>query len=51
MVRRAVHLGCLAASIAGGISVSLYDTLPDIDHRNAALAVKTIAEATRQKRP
>ena len=38
----------LAASIAGGIPVSLYDTLPGIDHRNAALVVKAIAHATGQ---
>lgn len=36
----------LAASIAAGIPVSLYDTLPGIDHRNASLAVKAIAHAT-----
>jgi hypothetical protein len=36
----------LAASIAGGIPVSLYDTLPGIDHRNASLLVKAIAHAT-----
>jgi hypothetical protein len=38
----------LAASIAGGTPVSLYDTLPGIDHRNAALLVKAIAHATGQ---
>ncbi len=36
----------LAASIAAGIPVSLYDTLPGIDRRNASLAVKAIAHAT-----
>ncbi len=36
----------LAASIAGGIPVSLYDTLPGIDHRNASLVIKAIAHAT-----
>jgi hypothetical protein len=36
----------LAASIAGGIPVSLYDTLPGIDHRNARHLVKAIAHAT-----
>ena len=36
----------LAASIAGGIPVSLYDTLPGIDHRNAGLVIKAIAHAT-----
>jgi hypothetical protein len=35
----------LAASIAGGVPVSLYDTLPGIDRRNASLAVKAIAHA------
>lgn len=35
----------LAASIAGGIPVSLYDTLPGI-HRNASLVIKAIAHAT-----
>jgi len=38
----------LAASIAGGIPVSLCDTLPGIDHRNASLVVKAIAHATGQ---
>ena len=38
----------LAASIAGGIPVSLHDTLPGIDQHNAALAVKAIAHATGQ---
>jgi hypothetical protein len=38
----------LAASIAGGIPVSLYDTLPGIDHRNASLVIKAIAHATGQ---
>lgn len=36
----------LAASIARGIPVSLYDTLPGIDHRNAGLVVKAVAHAT-----
>jgi hypothetical protein len=36
----------LAASIAGGIPVSLYDTLPGIDQRNASLVIKAIAHAT-----
>lgn len=36
----------LAASIAGGTPVSLYDTLPGIDRRNAGLVVKAIAHAT-----
>jgi hypothetical protein len=36
----------LAASIAGGVPVSLYDTLPGSDRRNASLAVKAIAHAT-----
>jgi hypothetical protein len=35
----------LAASIAGGIPVSLYDTLPGIDRRNASLAVRAVAHA------
>ena len=35
----------LAASIAGGIPVSLYDTLPGIDHRNASLVINAIAHA------
>jgi hypothetical protein len=35
----------LAASIAGGIPVSLSDTLPGIDHRNARLVIKAIAHA------
>jgi hypothetical protein len=38
----------LAASIVGGIPVSLYDTLPGIDHRNASLVIKAIAHATGQ---
>jgi hypothetical protein len=38
----------LAASIADGTPVSLNDTLPGIDHRNAALVVKAIARATGQ---
>ena len=36
----------VAASIAAGIPVSLYDTLPGIDRRNASLVVKAIAHAT-----
>ena len=39
----------LAASIAGGIPVSLHDTLPGIDHRNASLVIKAIAHATGHK--
>ena len=35
----------LAASIAGGIPVSLYDVLPGIDRRNASLVVSAIAHA------
>jgi hypothetical protein len=35
----------LAASIAGGIPVSLCGTLPGIDHRNACLVIKAIAHA------
>jgi hypothetical protein len=35
----------LAASTAAGIPVSLYDTLPGLDHRNASLVVKAIAHA------
>jgi LmbE family N-acetylglucosaminyl deacetylase len=38
----------LAASIAGGIPVSLHDTLPGIDHRNASLVVKAIAREAGQ---
>jgi hypothetical protein len=37
----------LAASIAGGTPVSLYDTLPGNDQRNARLVIKAIAHATR----
>ena len=36
----------LAASIAGGIPVNLYDTLPGIDRRNASLVVGAIAHAS-----
>ena len=36
----------LAASIAGGIPVSLNDTLTGIDRRNASLVVNAIAHAT-----
>ena len=35
----------LAASIAGGIPVSLNDTLPGIDRRNARLVVDAVAHA------
>jgi len=35
----------LAASIAGGIPVSLRDTLPGIDRRNASLVVGAVAHA------
>jgi len=35
----------LAASTAAGIPVSLYDTLPGLDRRNASLVVKAIAHA------
>lgn len=35
----------LAASIAGGIPVSLSDTLPGIDRRNASLVVSAVAHA------
>jgi hypothetical protein len=38
----------LAASIAGGTPVSLYDALPGIDRRNATFVVKAIAHATGQ---
>ncbi len=41
----------MAASIAGGIPVSLCDTLPGIDHRNASLVIKAIAHATGQTHP
>ena len=37
----------LAASIASGIPVSLYDNLPGIDQRNASLVVNAIWHATR----
>jgi hypothetical protein len=40
----------LAASIAGGIPVSLYDALPGIDRRNASLVIKAIAHANRAYR-
>lgn len=36
----------LAASIAAGTPVSLNDTLPGIDRRNAGLVVSAIAHAT-----
>jgi hypothetical protein len=35
----------LAASIAAGIPVSLSDTLPGIDHRNASIVVSAVAHA------
>lgn len=35
----------LAASIAGGVPVSLSDTLTGIDHRNASLIVSAVAHA------
>jgi hypothetical protein len=35
----------LAASIAGGTPVNLYDTLPGIDRRNASLVVSAVAHA------
>ena len=35
----------IAASIAGGIPVSLYDVLPGIDRRNASLVVGAVAHA------
>ena len=35
----------LAASLAGGIPVSLRDTLTGIDHRNASLVVSAVAHA------
>jgi hypothetical protein len=35
----------IAASIAGGIPVSLYDILPGIDRRNASLVVSAVAHA------
>lgn len=38
----------LAASIAGGIPVSLYDNLPGIDQRNASLVINAIWHATGQ---
>lgn len=43
--RRVLHL---AASIAGGIPVSLYDNLPGLDQRNARLLVNAIRHATGQ---
>jgi hypothetical protein len=36
----------LAASMAGGTPVSLHDTLPGIDQRNARLVLNAIAHAT-----
>lgn len=41
----------LAASTAAGIPVSLYDTLPGLDHRNANLVIKAIAHATGHANP
>jgi hypothetical protein len=38
----------LAASLADGIPVSLCDTLPGIDRRNASLVAKAVAHITRQ---
>ena len=38
----------LAASIAGGIPVSLYDDLPGLDQRNASLVINAILHATGQ---
>jgi hypothetical protein len=38
----------LAASIAGGIPVSLYDNLPGLDQRNARLLINAIRHATGQ---
>lgn len=38
----------LAASIAAGTPISLNDTLPGIDRRNATLVVNAIAHATGQ---
>ena len=35
----------LAASLAGGIPVSLSDTLPGIDRRNASIVVSVVAHA------
>ena len=39
----------LAASIAGGIPVSLYDDLPGLDQRNASLVINAVLHATGQK--
>jgi hypothetical protein len=38
----------LAASIAGGIPVSLHDNLPGLDQRNARLLINAIRHATGQ---
>ena len=38
----------LAASIAGGIPVSLYDNLPGLDQRNARLLINAILHTTGQ---
>jgi hypothetical protein len=40
MQRRGTTHAPPGRSIAGGIPVSLYDTLPGIDHRNASLVIK-----------
>lgn len=40
------HVLRLSASIAAGIPVSLSDTLPGIDARNAALVTRAVAHAT-----
>jgi hypothetical protein len=41
----------LAASIADGIPVSLYDTLPGIDRRNGSLVVSAVAHAAELPSP
>jgi hypothetical protein len=38
----------LAASIAGGVPVSLYDTLPGLDRRNTSLLIRAIWRAAGQ---
>ena len=38
----------LAASIAGGIPVSLYNTLPGLDYRTSTIVIKAIMHATWQ---
>lgn len=40
----------LAASLAGGVPVSLWHALPGIDHRNADLVVTAVAHATGYRR-